>query len=65
MENNLLNDTLELLTEQMIKDYFKSKATKGEKYIVTKQDLYDFSMKLITLLIAMNGEIYNENIKTW
>lgn len=54
MENNILNDTLELLTEQMIKDFFKSKRTKEEKYIITKQDLYDFSMKLITLLITMN-----------
>ncbi len=56
MENKILDTTLELLTEQMIKDYFKSKTTKEEKYIVTKQDIYDFSMKLITLLITMNGE---------
>lgn len=52
MENKILEDTLDILTEQMIKDYFKSKAIGEEKYIITKQDLYDFSMKLVSFLIA-------------
>ncbi len=56
MENRVLNDALEILTEQMIKDYFKSKAIGEEKYIITKQDLYDFSMKLVSLLITSSKD---------
>ena len=56
MENKILDTTLELLTEQMIKDYFRTKEIGEEKFIITKQDLYDFSMRLISLLIANSKE---------
>ncbi len=56
MENKILDTTLELLTEQMIKDYFRTKKIGEEKFIITKQDLYDFSMKLITLLLVNSKE---------
>ena len=52
MENNnqIFDDTLELLMLQMIKDNFESKNHKEERYIVTKQQLYEFSIKLINLV---------------
>lgn len=46
----ILEDTLEILTKQMIKDNFQNKGVKEDKYIITKQDLYQFSIKLIKLV---------------
>lgn len=48
--DNVLNDTLQLLTEQMIRDNFKNKGSKEDKYIITKQELYNFSIKLIKVI---------------
>lgn len=45
-----LDDVLSILTEQMIKDNFQNKITGQEKYIITKQDLYEFSIKLIKVV---------------
>ena len=47
---NLLNDTMQLLTEQMIRDNFKKQGSKEERYIITKQELYNFSIKLIKVI---------------
>ncbi len=45
-----LDDVLNILTEQMIKDNFQNKITGQDKYIITKQDLYEFSIKLIKVV---------------
>lgn len=45
-----LDDVLSILTEQMIKDNFQNKITSQDKYIITKQDLYEFSIKLIKVV---------------
>lgn len=59
MEKNkeILEDTLELLTTQMIKNNFENKVIKEEKYIITKQELYEFSIKLIKLVKG----VYDDN----
>ena len=48
--NNILNNTIQILTEQMIRDNFTNKGSKEERYIITKQELYNFSIKLIKLI---------------
>lgn len=55
--NEILDDTLELLMLQMIKDNFKNKNINEEKFIITKQELYEFSIKLIKLV----KEVYDDN----
>lgn len=45
----MLSDTIQALTEQMIKNNFKNRGTE-EKYIITKQQLYEFSIKLIKVI---------------
>ena len=50
MSNKILEDTIEILTKQMIKDNFQSKGDKEEKYILTKQELYKFSIRLIKVI---------------
>ena len=52
MEKNkeILEDTLELLMLQMIRENFENKNIQEEKYIITKQELYEFSIKLIKLV---------------
>lgn len=45
-----LDDVLSILTEQMIKDNFQNKVKEPDKYIITKQDLYEFSIKLIKVV---------------
>ena len=52
----MLNDTIQVLTEQMIKNNFVNKDSKEEKYIITKQELYNFSIKLINKI----KEVYND-----
>ncbi len=47
MENNLLDEVIELLTQQMVENYFKSKTKSKEQFIITKNDLYLFCIKLI------------------
>lgn len=55
--NEILDDTLELLMLQMIKENFKNKNINEEKFIITKQELYEFSIKLIKLV----KEVYDDN----
>lgn len=47
MENNILDEVIEILTQQMLENYFKSKSKSEEQFIITKNDLYLFSIKLI------------------
>ena len=60
--NNMLSEELEdviaILTEQMIKDSFQNKITEQGKYIITKQDLYKFSIKLIKVIRG----VYNDMV---
>lgn len=51
----MLEETLQVLTEQMIKNNFQNKINDEKKYIITKQELYEFSIKLIKLV----KEIYD------
>lgn len=53
----MYDETIEVLTEKMIKENFKSHNKDEEKYIITKQDLYRFSIKLIKLV----KEVYEKN----
>lgn len=55
--NEILDDALELLMMQMIKDNFKNKNINEEKFIITKQELYEFSIKLIKLV----KDVYDDN----
>ena len=48
--NEILEDTLDVLMLQMLKDNFENKDINEEKYIITKQELYEFSIKLIKLV---------------
>lgn len=50
MDNNILEDVLEVLVKEMIKSNFESKGLKEEKYIVSKQDLYRFCIRLIKIV---------------
>lgn len=46
-----LDDTIELLTKQMLEDVFKDKKENKEKLItMSKADLYKFCIKLIKLI---------------
>lgn len=44
----MLEEVIEILTKQMIEEHFKGNDTK--KYIITKQELYRFCIKLIKLI---------------
>ena len=55
-ENNILDDALQVLMEQMIKDNFENKNQNEDKYIITKQELYEFSIKLIKLVKGVYDE---------
>ncbi len=55
-DNKILEDAIEILTEQMIKDNFQNKGVKEDKYILTKQDLYKFSIELIKLVKEVANE---------
>lgn len=57
--NEILDETLEVLMLQMIKENFENKNLSEEKYIITKQELYEFSIKLIKLVKG----VYNEEEK--
>lgn len=52
----MLNEILDVLTTQMIKDNFQSRGNKEDHFIITKQQLYEFCIKLIKVVI----EIYDE-----
>lgn len=48
---NMLDDTIELLTKQMLEDVFKDKKeNKKEMITMSKVDLYKFCIKLVKLL---------------
>lgn len=47
----MLDDTIELLTKQMLEDVFNDKKENKEKLItMSKADLYKFCIKLIKLI---------------
>lgn len=47
----MLDDTIELLTRQMLKDVFKDKKENEEKLItMSKASLYKFCIKLVKLI---------------
>lgn len=47
----MLDETIELLTEQMLKDTFKAKAENKQQLItMNKVDLYRFCIKLVKLI---------------
>ena len=50
------DDVINILTEQMIKDNFQNKMTGQNKFIITKQDLYEFSIKLIKVVRGVYDE---------
>lgn len=52
----MLDEALEVLTEQMIKDNFENKGNVEEKFIITKQELYKFCIKLIKVVEEVYGE---------
>lgn len=54
--NEILDETLEVLMLQMIKEKFENKNQNEEKFIITKQELYEFSIKLIKLV----KEVYDD-----
>ena len=54
--NEILDDALELLMLQMIKENFENKNMRDEQYIITKQELYEFAIKLIKLV----KEVYED-----
>ena len=56
----LLDDTIEILTRQMIEENFKSKDNK-EKFIMTKEKLYQFSIKLIKTVKVVKNEIQRDD----
>lgn len=46
-----LDDTIELLTKQMLEDVFKDKKENKEKLItISKADLYKFCIRLVKLI---------------
>ena len=50
------DDVINILTEQMIKDNFQNKITGQDKFIITKQDLYEFSIKLVKTIRGVYSE---------
>ena len=59
VDNNkqqILEDAIELLTLQMIKNKFQNKSIEEEKFVITKQELYEFSIKLIKVV----KEVYDD-----
>lgn len=51
MDLEVLDDTIELLTKQMLEDVFKDKKENKEKLItMSKTDLYKFCIKLVKLI---------------
>lgn len=54
MENNIFDIAIESLLEQMIKEHFKSINGKEEKFIVTKEQLCQFSMSLVALIAQVD-----------
>lgn len=51
MDLEVLDDTIELLTKQMLEDVFKDKKENKEKLItMSKADLYKFCIKLVKLI---------------
>ena len=55
-KNEILDDALELLMVQMIRENFENKNIHEEKFIITKQELYEFSIKLIKWIRDVDNE---------
>lgn len=53
MDNELLEDTIELLTKQMLKNKFEDEE---EKFVITKQELYLFAIKLIKTIKGVRND---------
>lgn len=52
----MLEETIELLTKQMLEDIFKAKKeNKTEKITMTKTDLYKFCIKLVKLIYQVEN----------
>lgn len=50
-EKVILDDTIEILTRQMLEDYLKNKKENKEEIIrMSKTDLYKFCIKLVELI---------------
>jgi len=53
----MLNETIELLTKQMIEETFEEKKNNREIVIrMTKTDLYKFCIKLVKLIKEVDGK---------
>ena len=53
----MIDEIIESLTIQMIKDRFSNKNIKDEKFIITKQELYNFIIKFLKIV----KEVYDNN----
>lgn len=53
----MIDEIIESLTIQMIKDRFSNKNIKEEKFIITKQELYNFIIKFLKIV----KEVYDNN----
>ena len=54
----MLDDVVEILTKQMIEEHFNN--VDKQKYVITKQELYKFCIKLIKLIndyVDIEGKI--------
>ncbi len=52
----MLDDTIETLTEQLIEENFKNKGKEIDKYVISKEDLYKFCIKLIKVVKGIYEE---------
>ena len=53
----MLNETIEILTKQMIEESFEEKKNNQEIVIkMTKTDLYKFCIKLVKLIKEVDGK---------
>lgn len=53
----MIDEIIDSLTIQMIKDRFSNKNIKEEKFIITKQELYNFIIKFLKIV----KEVYDNN----
>ena len=53
----MIDEIIDSLTIQMIKDRFSNKNNKEEKFIITKQELYNFIIKFLKIV----KEVYDNN----
>ena len=53
----MIDEIIDSLIIQMIKDRFSNKKIKEEKFIITKQELYNFMIKFLKIV----KEVYDNN----